>query len=406
VSAGELLIVLNGPGEVSAWLHPFVQALRQRAPDVPVACALVPCVYASGQEGAVLRSMPGIAAVSEPRPTMRYLTTGRAPDGFRCHGPAVVLHLGGEAALSVGLARRRGAPLLAYAEGRLPFERWFERIFLVHPLARPAPARYAVVGDLMVDAARQRCPRRAPAPRQAPAIGLFPGSREYQARHMVPFLTRVAGVLSAWLPGARFMLARSEYISAGRIRDLAAARDELPLDHESARWEDDGAGGTLVSEVGVRLAVRTAAEVMAEATLVVTIPGSNTGELAALGVPMIVVIPTQHGGETHPAPGVLGHLDRLPLIGPSVKLGLMHAWLHRNRFVSIPNRRAGRLVVPEIVGRVSSLDIAGAARRALASAGNGLARELVEIMGEPGAAARLADAVLAALRSAAATATT
>jgi hypothetical protein len=400
---GELLIVLNGPGEVSAWLDPLVQTLRRRAPEVPIACALVPCVYASGQEAAVLRRMPGIDAVSEPRQTMRYLLAGRLPDGFG-RGPAATLHLGGEPALSVGLARRRGGPLLAYAESRLPFERWFERIFLVHPLARPAPARYQVIGDLMVDAARQRCPRRTPAPVQAPVIGLFPGSRDYQARHMVPFLTRVAGLLAARVPGARFMLGRAEYVTAGRIREMAADRDGLVLDHESARWEDDGAGGALVSEEGVRLQVRTAAEVMAEATLVVTIPGSNTGELAALGVPMIVVIPTQHGGETHPAPGVLGHLDRLPLIGPTVKLGLMHVWLHRNRYVSIPNRRAHRLVVPEVIGRVGARDVAEAARRALAGAGNGVGRELVQVMGEPGAAERLADQVLAALRTAAATA--
>jgi lipid-A-disaccharide synthase len=394
----ELVVVLNGPGELSAWFHPFLAALRQRAPHVRLSCALVPCVFASGREGTVLRAMSGVDAVAEPRQTLRYIMGGPPPAGFQRHGRGIVLHLGGDVLLSVLLARRHGYRLLAYAERTLRFERSFERIFLVHPLPS-LTSRYEVIGDLMVDAARMRCPTRRPGTPERPTIGLFPGSRDYQARHMVPFLVRAAGVLSASLPGARFMLARADYIPVERLKQMAADRNGLVMEHDVARWEDDGAGGVLVSERGVRLEVRSAAEVMAEARLVVTIPGSNTGELAALGVPMIVVIPSYHG-EVHPAPGVLGHLGRIPLLGRWVKRPLMHLWVRYLRYVSIPNRRAGRALVPEVIGRLTAADVAGLIRRTLPTVGNGVADELIATMGPPGAAARLADAVLAELRSA------
>lgn len=394
----ELLVVLNGPGELSAWFYPFLAALRQRAPDVRLSCALVPCVFASGREGTVLRGMSGIDAVAEPRQTLRYIMGGPLPVGFHPRGRGIVLHLGGDALLSVLLARRRGYRLLAYAERPLRYARLFERIFLVHAIPS-LTSRYEVIGDLMVDAARMRCPRRRPAAPECPTIGFFPGSRDYQARHMVPFLIRVAGIVSASLPGARFMLGRADYISVERLKEMASDQSGLVMEHDIARWEDDGAGGVLVSERGVRLEVRTAAEVMAEAQLVLTIPGSNTGELAALGVPMIVIIPS-YNGEVHPAPGVLGHLGRIPLLGRFVKRPLMHLWVRYLRYVSIPNRRAGRPLVPEVIGRLTAEDVAALIRRTLPTVGDGVAHELIETMGPPGAAARLADAVLAELRGA------
>jgi lipid-A-disaccharide synthase len=398
LDGGDLVVVLNGPGELSAWFHPFLAALRERAPDVRLTCALVPCVFASGGEGGVLRRMPGVDAVSEPRQTLRFALGGRLPDGWRPGPRGTVLHMGGDVILSVRIARRLGYTLLGYAERPLSFERSFERILLVHPLAEQTP-RYEVIGDLMVDAARMRCPDRRPAPPERPTIGLFPGSRDYQAKHMVPFLTRVAGLVSSWLPGARWMLGRADYLSPERLRQIAADRNGLVLDSETSRWEDDGRGGVLVSEHGVRVEVRTAPEVMNRAHMVLTIPGSNTGELAALGVPMIVMIPSYYG-EVHPAPGALGHLGRVPVLGRWMKRPLMHLWVRHLRYVSIPNRRSRRQLVPEMIGRLTPEEVAEAVRRLLPTLSDGrVAKELIATMGPAGAAGRLADAVLSALRS-------
>lgn len=137
------------------------------------------------------------------------------------------------------------------------------------------------------------------------------------------------------------------------------------------------------------------------ARLALTLPGSNTAELAALGLPMLVTLPT-YWAETSPMPGLAGHIGRLPLAGKYIKRALGHAYLRTLSFTAHPNRRAGRMVTPEIVGRLTAPQVAVAMLDMLGGDLAAIETGLRAAMGEPGAARRIAEALVADLAAQAA----
>ncbi len=396
----QIVTTVNGPGEISSWFYPFAQALAACAPEVRLSAALLPCVFATGCEQDVLRAIPGVAGVCPPKDSIRCILRGVRPASMAADLPGIVLHMGGEPLLAILLARRLALPLLAYAEHKLPLASRFERIFLTDPLpaARNGHGRYAVVGNMMVDAARLRCPVRHPSGDRAPTLGIFTGSRDYMVKHMLPFFTRVAGHVSEALPETRWLLGKADYVSLEMLRRSAEDPAGRLIEGENARWEPGQPCGALVSERGVRIEVLPPGEVMARANLILTIPGTNTAELTALGIPMVVLVPT-YSAEVHPMPGMLGHLDRLPLLGRYVKRAGAHAYHRYVGYLSHPNRKRRAEVVPEISGRITTRQVADRVLATLARPLEPTSRELLSIMGPPGATQRLVDEVMAWMRN-------
>jgi lipid A disaccharide synthetase len=132
---------------------------------------------------------------------------------------------------------------------------------------------------------------------------------------------------------------------------------------------------------------------MRRAGAAVTIPGTNTAELAALGIPMLLVLPA-YRLHALPLPGLPGHLGGLPVIGPAIKECVARLYLRTRRFWAHPNRLAGSLLVPELVGRITSEEIADGLAHLLASPLSDTASKLRRVMGAPGASYRLVDEVL------------
>ena len=396
----QLVIAVNGPGEVSAWLYPFATALKRLAPEIRIVTALHPCVFSSGTEPDVIRSIPAVDAVTEPKETMRFVLGGKRPEAFTEGMPGGVLHFGGEPFLSRILAGRLGYPAMAYAEDTFRLHAWlFEQVFLVNKQALPkndTNGKFHYVGDMMVDAARLRCPERTNNHGSPLTIGLLPGSRPYQVRHMLPFYIKVAGIAAASLPETRWMVAKADFISSESIRRFGEEANGTLPEGETARWEENGSVPSLVSKQGLRFEIHSPGNVMANADIVLTVPGTNTAELASIGLPMIVLLPTYHG-ELNPLPGLLGHLDRIPLLGKYIKRGLAHAYLKRIPYVSHPNRRRNREVVPEVIGRVTATQIANTLLETLEKPSEPVEKELLSIMGPPGAADRLSTEVLSYL---------
>jgi hypothetical protein len=392
----QIIVTANGPGEVAAWLYPFAAALHERAPNVALTTALLPCVFASGAESAVVRGFEGMRAVARPADSMRWIFGGTRPAGFLDADAGCVLHLGGELTLSVLLAKRLGYPIVAYAEDPVPHAGLLDRICVVDARLLPkrhSDPRYRVVGNLMVDAARRRVPNRESSARTVRTIALFPGSREYQVRSMLPFLVKVAGDVAAAGCDLRWVLAKSDFLSRELLGALASHDCGRIIEGENARWIDQS---TLMSDRGVCLRVASPAEAMRVGDLALTIPGTNTAELAALGIPMILLLPT-NGVHTHPLPGLAGHVGALPVVGPWIKRAVATVYLRRIRHWAHPNRRVGESVVPELVGRIRAADVARATIDAVNTPTEPLARRLREIMGPPGGAARLVDEVLGML---------
>ncbi len=393
----QIVATINGPGEASGWLRPFARALRQRDSRIRLAVALMPCAFSSGAERRVLESYPEVAAVSPTRDTLRFaLFGGRPPEALNAPLPGAVLHFGGEPFVSWLLARRLGLPCMAYAERPFAIQSWFKKVLTTVPEALPKRrqnGKFKSIGDMMVDAARQRCPNRDSSG-HPPVIGLFPGSRPYQVKYMLPFYARVASIVSSRLGEMRWMVAKSDFLDWSFLQHPPAVEPHAPLKTDALRWSETDGQAALVSDAGIRLEICPQEAVLARARAVLTVPGSCTAQIAALGVPMALCFPT-YWGEIHPLPGPLQHLGRLPLAGRYLKRAVAHAYLRRLGALALPNKKSGRMIVPELVGPIDAERAARVLMDILESDTAAIERQLLAVMGEPGAAERLVDETLA-----------
>ena len=395
----QIIVTVNGPGEISGWLYPFVTVFRQRAPDVRVCVAVLPSVFASGAEASVVQAIAGIDAVASVRETMRHLYGGPRPPGFEKGVPGCLLHLGGEPFLSFLLARRFHYPCLAYLERSTSHRPWFARIYLTDEAAQSrwsSNGRARVIGNMMVDVARMRSGHRASS-RTPSTVGIFPGSRFTAVKHFLPFYVKAAGLVVSRIPQARWLVAKADFISLEELRRAAEEEEGRLAEGESARWEAGHPFGSLVSPRGVRLEILPPSAVMAQADLAVTMPGTNTAELAALGVPMLVLAP-MHFPEFYPFPGLIGYLHAVPVVGRGLKRFLIRSLLRRERYFALPNRKQQREVVPEIVGVFTADQVAAKLVEMLTGPLERMSADLRSTMGPPGAAGRLVDEVLTFLR--------
>ncbi|WP_127599751.1 hypothetical protein [Nitratireductor alexandrii] len=400
----EIVFTVNGPGEVSGWLYPLASALKDIAPDVRITAAVVPCVFSSGSESDVIRQFSFVDGHCTIAASKALITRNRTPPGIARDLPGLVFHLGGDRYLTWLIAKRLGRPCYAYLEARSALEWRFERIFYSglagHENGASSPKETAV-GELMVDAARLRCPHRAAHGQDKTVIALYPGSRDYIAKYILPFYGAVADLVSRERPDIEWVLAKSDYLSLDFLARLPDIDDGRPLDAVGLDWQKDGDGARLLTPGGNAINIVRPADAAARARLALTLPGSNTAELAALGLPMLVTLPT-YWAETSPMPGLAGHIGRLPLAGKYIKRALGHAYLRTLSFTAHPNRRAGRMVTPEIVGRLTAAQVAAAMLDMLGGDLAAIETGLRAAMGEPGAARRIAEALVADLAAQAA----
>lgn len=395
----QIVVTVNGPGEVSSWLHPMALAIKQRMPSARICVATVPCVFSAGSELAVVKSLPYVDVSMSVDETMDLVWRNKRPAGLAPGAPGAVIHLGGDTIFSVLLSRRLRQPLLGYVE-RPPALSWFfDKVFYSGFEKLPRAEMDAdVIGEMMVDAARLRCPDRRPSRNGGFVVGLYPGSRDYLARYMLPFYAAVAELVAERVPGVEWKLAKSDFLSADFLRALPAMDDDGPIDAVALEWREEGDRRFLVTPRGLRIEVATPGAVAARANVALTLPGTNTAELSALGIPMIVTVPT-HQAERAPMPGLAGHLGRIPVLGKYIKRGFGHLILRRLKFMSHPNRRTNRMLVPEMIGPITARQVADELVRVLGSDTRALEDELRATMGQPGASQRLVSAIAEFLES-------
>lgn len=386
----QLLIVSSGPGEVSTWAVPMARAAAAwaAARGQPLALSLIlpPCQFASGQEAAFARRQGVFATVLGPRDCLAVVTGLRR---LALAGPGCVLHLGGDLWYSSTLARRAGVPAFAYVETSLIRRRAgrFARIFvasqdLADRLTDEGVSRGQVlaVGDLRVDAlARARPGVRAP--QTGARVALFPGSRRWLVEGFLPFLLQVADAMRQRRPDVDFSLVVSPFLPRHTLAAVLRAhrRDLDRLEITVADGDDLGAA--------------------AGTDLAITLPGTNTVQLAVLGIPMLVALPLNRP-ERIRTEGLSEWIARVPGLGRAIKGVMAWSFLRHRHVVAWPNRHAGRMVVPEMVGRLDPTSVAGRALALLDDRGalDGMARELRDLYRTPaGVAERMLDAMAGSL---------
>lgn len=403
----------NGPGELNTWVRPLVHALAGR---FRISVALSHCPNASGTEAAVAASFPGVSRVLPPSrflPFLLGLTWRRRQCGWRRRG--VVLFLGGDQFFAACIARRLGYPCVAYAEWQCMWPQWIRYYGVRRAHVRDAavrrmrgrrrgaspPSVIRVVGDLTADSvrrgggggeagmARGRALRDAVCARERSRylVALMPGSKRAKLAPMLPFLLACAERLAQRMARARAGVAFVIPLAAGLTAErLAAHADRRQSDgvialvggasatlvqpNRAERADAAGAGAdsllVVEGDTGTRVHLHTqspAYGLLAAADLCLTTVGANTAELASLGTPSLVLLPTQQLDAMRAWDGALGLLCNLPLVGGLIArlVNAIVLWMYRTRrfgYVALPNKWARREVMPERVGRLVPADVA------------------------------------------------
>lgn len=395
MSSRALVVIGNGPGEVAGWALPLADEARRRAGaagrPVEIVLALPPCQFASGQEHAAAAATGLFDRILDPPEVLR-LAVGLK--GWAPAAPPIVLHVGGDFWYSKRLARRWRGPAFAFVE-RIHIARThaaYRGIFV--PTAelrnrlvrRGVPeSRIRVTGDPRYDAVvMQAGSDGAGRNGGPPKVTFLAGSRDTVFAAVFPFWVETAAALRRLLPDVRLQTVISPFVSpavhqslVGRHRQtLEAARLEVGYDG----WRD-----------------------VRDSDLVLTIPGTNTFELAVLRIPSVVVLPFSLAPRI-PAEGVIEWLTRIPYVGPALRLYLAKRVVRRMPYVALPNMRAGRRIMPELIGGITPQDVAAESARLIRDpvARAALADALTAIPVETGASARILDAIEQAVAGAAA----
>ena len=408
-----IVFVSNGPGELATWVRPLAEQLhrmlqlRPRAQGslISLRLVLVPCPNATGREAEAASRWGQFDRITPADRFWPLLLTPKREGPWAPQG--VVVFLGGDQFWSVLLSARLGYRHITYAEWVARWPRWNDRLAAMGPavrdqLPRRFRSRCRVVGDLMADLS-SHARVQAPLP-EGEWVALMPGSKAAKLAVGVPFLLEAADRIAAQRPGSRFLLPVAPTASVEALQRFAGARSNpIAAAYRSgiSRLEpaqSDRSWRRLITTAGTEINLQEdppAHGPLSQCSLALTTVGANTAELGALGVPMIVIVPTQHLAVMQAWDGWLGLVARLPGLRWCIGL-LLSAWRLRHKgFLAWPNISAGRAIVPERVGPIQPAAIADEAVAWLQSPERleGQRQDLRALRGQPGAVAALAEEV-------------
>jgi hypothetical protein len=398
-----LALTANGPGEFAGWVRPLLGALYDRDPGLDARVFCVPDDYASGHERDYVRALYPQATVYAPGEYLRF-ALGRGLDGLPAQVDRVQ-YLGGDLMHAARIADRLGGIATAYKFSRKKYTRKFTRVFAVDDANRKQllgwgipPDQITVVGNLAIDGALAEAAGRFGGETESDAardgVIFFPGSRKHEIEHMFPMFVRAALQLRRRLPDARIAFARSPFTTDAEL-GAALARGGIREAYGSpSTLAPDGAS---LEAAGVRFpVVRAAMRAAQQARLAVSLPGTKVIELAALGVPAVVITPS-NAPELVVINGPLQYVDRVPFVGVAVKRAAVVGVAKRFRFFAQPNIDAGREIDVELRGTQLPSHVAHVAAERYAD-GPWLAETSAALRAlyapHAGAAGRMADALL------------
>ena len=408
----DIIITVNSPGEVSGWLKPVVDALQDFPWPYRLTVFIPPCPFASGAENRVVAELPQVEQVIGAEETIRFIITGRAPAKFNPAGKGIILFLGGDLTYAALLAKRLRYPAVAYTEGLANWANSFARFAMAYPwmadkIKKPTVKRKTeVIGNLMLDAVKPEYSKeqmkKLMGNEEAPGLLLLPGSRPVHFQYMLAFYIKTAEKIRAQMPSLVMAVSISPFVTeeqlVAALSDWGAQEWGVFATYSPAgKGSLDNAGplkvlGEIRTATGLRLPCFHYQQysLMNWADLALTIPGTNTVELAALGVPLVATIPLNHP-EKIPLEGLAGLIGGLPLLGKVLKRKLVPKFLAKIKFTAWPNRLAKAEIVPELIGKISPDQVAEAALGMLQDKAGltQISQRLKGVVGEPGAAKRL-----------------
>lgn len=407
----DILILSNGPGEISTWVRPVVKALRQQLGNdrasVRISVILSPCTHAMGTESVIAQSYPEVDRVQSPEHFLSFLVWGKTAENWDWHQKGVVLFLGGDQFFALLIGKRLGYRTVIYAEWDARWYRWIDHFAVMNTsVMDKIPPQYhekmTVIGDLMEDITLQYSPTPLSDNSSEALIALLPGSKPWKLDQGVPLCLAIAEQIQAKRPHTRFIIPVAPTLNLQTLAKFANPK-ENPIINQTG-WVNaslitpENEIPYLKTDKGLKVQLITqfpAHDSLSQCHLALTTVGANTAELATLSVPMIVLLPTQRLDAMRTWDGLPGILAHLPGVGSAFAKLINLMVMRKKRLYAWPNIWAKEEIVPELLGELKPDQVAQIALFWLENPEQlqKVRDRLQSVRGQPGAAFKIAQIV-------------
>ncbi|MCT7958436.1 lipid-A-disaccharide synthase [Laspinema palackyanum] len=378
MTAIDIVILSNGPGELATWVRPVVRALAQqlgdRTEEVRISLVLSPCPHATGKEAAIARSYPEIDRVQEAEHFWPFLIRGKTAENWDWREKGVVLFLGGDQFFTLILGKRLGYRTVIYAEREARWQPWINRFAVMNGQVQPQDSqkyghKFTIVGDLIADVAQDwgnQDEERGEWGEAEELIGLLPGSKPAKLMQGVPLCLAIAECIHQVRPQTQFVIPVAPTLEIETLAQFANPQENPILKLVKGtpgelKLEDNNRMAYLETASGLRVELwrrSPAYDLLSQCTLCLTTVGANTAELGSLGIPMIILLPTQQLDAMRAWDGLPGILANLPLFGTIFAKLINSLVLRQGKLFAWPNIWANAEIVPELVGKLQPQQVA------------------------------------------------
>ena len=400
----DILILSNGPGEVTTWVRPVVKALRKQLghdiSQVRISVILSPCPHASGKETAIALGYSEVDRVQAPEHFWQFLLWGKTAENWQWRNQGVVIFLGGDQIFPVFIGKKLGYKTVVYAEWEARWHNFIDKFAIMKAqVAKNVAPKYAdkftVIGDLMLEAAENEITSKIEnSQTQINIIGLLPGSKAAKLTQGVPLTLAIAEYIHSKLPQTKFFIPVAPTLDIPTLASFANP-EKNPFTKAFNFQGADLIDNYFLTSTGLTVELKQenpAYHLLSQCSICLTTVGANTAELGALAVPMIVLLPMQQLDAMRSWDGLPGILANLPILG-SFFAKIINWWMSKNKgLLAWPNIWAQAEIVPELVGKLQPEEVGEMVLDLLKNPEKleAIRHKLRSVRGEGGAAEKLA----------------
>jgi len=412
-----VVIVSNGPGELTTWVSPVVDELNKlnnslcddQKINFTLRLVLVPCPNATGKEFKVANSWNKFELITKSKSLWKLLIKPRSFANWPKKG--VVIFLGGDQFWSILLAKRLGYRSITYAEWIARWPQWTNEIAAMNIKVKDLiPKRYKykcqIIGDLMADI---KLKSEISLNNNKHYVALLPGSKKAKLSVGIPFFLEIADHVAKENQNITFIIPMAPTTDEKEYLFFQSVKNPITKYYSSKIKTIKNIKNSYFDYV-IETSKNTKIylikkhpcyEILKDCDLAITTVGANTAELAAISLPMLVVLPTQHLNMMNAWDGIFGVIGKISFINRLLTFMVKYIYFKKNKFFAWPNIKAKKMIVPERIGNISPKKIAKEVlhlikrRDQLKSISDNLHKE----RGENGASRKLASMIVNTIKN-------
>ena len=413
-----VVIVSNGPGELATWVSPVVDELNKINKslcniyklDFTLRLVLVPCPNATGKEFKVANSWNKFELITKSQSFWKLLIKPSSFANWPKKG--VVIFLGGDQLWSILLAKRLGYQNIAYAEWISRWPHLTKEIAAMNvKVKKLIPKRYQykcqIIGDLMADIKLNS--EITLKNKEKHYVALLPGSKKAKLSVGIPFFLEIADHIAAENENINLIIPIAPTTNESEYLFFQSERNPIAKFYSSKikkikKIKDSCFDYKIETSKNTNIYLikkHPCYDILKECDLAITTVGANTAELAAIALPMLVVLPTQHLNMMNAWDGIFGLIGKISFINRLLTFIIKNFYFKKKKFFAWPNIKSKRMLVPERIGNISPRKIAKEVlfllknRDQLTSIRDNLLKE----RGEKGAARKLASMIINSIKN-------